>query len=292
VTTDFLREEGVEPYKKIYLNEPIPLPNDVLPTPFKTKIKEIEGHKVYYIDGVLPGGSSVKIVDVDMSVRYLTPVEHWLFSGFNEDDYMKVKLNVGCLCPSSFIKLAAVSSPVYLFTEIFKQLFVAPMSTISTTLTVPPHTLGKNLKNDILTLLKEKYENKCTNKLYGYVLEVVAVEDIFEAYISDADCSNKVFVTYTIRSVKPRLNNVYFGKVKACYQTGILSDIKIFSDKGFNCNVLVLSDVFDKKAKVNQFSTCPCVFGAGDDILFQITELDYNINNNTFACVGIHKCRM
>lgn len=288
--TNFLREEGVDCYKRIDIEEPIPQPDDVTPSSNKMKSTEIDGYKVYYIDGVLPIGSDVKIVDVDMSIRYLTPVEHWLLAGFTEDDYMNVKINMSHLAPPSFIKLAAVSSPVYLFTEIFKQLFVTPMSTISTTLTIPPEMLGENLKNNMLSLLKEKYEKKCTNKLYGYVLEVVAVEDIFDAYISDADCSNKVFITYTIRSVKPRLNNVYFGKIKACYTTGILSDIKIFSDREFECNVLVLSDVFDRKNKVNQFSSCQCVFGRGDDILFQITELDYNINNNTFVCVGAHKC--
>lgn len=288
--TDFLREEGVDSHKKIDIKEIIPPPDMSLPAN-KMKFEEIEGHKVYYINGVLPGGSSVKIVDVGMSIRYLSPVEHWLLSGFNEDDYMNVKLNMSHLAPPSFIKLAAIPSPVYLFTEIFKQLFVSPMSTIFTTLTIPHEMLGKNLKENILTLLKKTYEKKCTNKLYGYVLDVIAVEDIFDLYISEADCSNKVYVTYTIRSVKPRLNNVYVGKVKSCFATGILTDIKMFSEKGFDCNVLVLSDVFDKKNKVNHFTKCPCVFGKGDDIVFQITELDYNINNNTFACVGTHKCK-
>lgn len=230
-------------------------------------------------------------VNINGSVRYLTPVEHWLLSGFDENDYMNVKRNMQHH-DTPFIKLITDSSPVYLFTEIFKQLFVTPMSTISTTLTVQSDMLGENLKGNILTILKEKYEKKCTNKLYGYVLEVVAVEDIFDAYISTADCSNKVFVTYTIRSVKPRLNNMYFGTVKACYTTGILSNVKIFSDIEFDCNVLILSDVFDKKNKVNQFSSCPCVFWKGDDIFFQITELDYNINNNTFVCVGTHRCKV
>lgn len=288
---DFLKEEGIDFYEKIDVKTPIPRPDSVIPSPVGTKFIKIEGHKVYYIDGVLPGKNFVKIADTDMSVRYLTPVEHWLLSGFNESDYTNVKLNIPYLAPLSLIKLATASSPVYLFTEIFKHLFVTPISTVSKTLTVPSKMLGKNLKNNALTLLKDKYEKKCINKLYGYVLEVVAVENIFEAYISKADCSNRIFVTYTIRSVKPRLNNTYFGKVKGCYATGILSDIKIFSDKGFGCKVFILSDMFDEKTKVNQFSTCLCEFGTGDDIFFQLTELDYNVNKNAFVCVGTHKCK-
>ena len=295
--TDFLREEGIDTYSKLEFSSQIPPPPHVVQDSARpsgvpqARPLELEGHKLYYLDGILPGGDNVKIVDIDMSVRYLTPVEHWLMSGFSEDDYMNVKLNMAHLAPPSFIKLAAISSPVYLFTEIFKQLFVIPLSTISTTIVVPPEMLDANLNNNILRLLKDRYEKKCSNKLYGYVLEVVEVKEIYDAYVSDADCSNKVFVTYTIRSIKPRLNNVYFGTVKACYKTGILSDIGMFSEKGFDCNVLVLSDIYDRKAKINKFSTCECVFGKGDSVLFQITEMDYDVNNNTHVCIGVHKCK-
>lgn len=280
--TNFLRAEGIDSYKTISLINDIPTQNDT--TPFV----ELEGHKIFYLNGILPGDDCVKIVHSNTSARYLTPLEHWLLSGFEEKHYMAVKLHMPNVTPVTLINLC--NSSVYLFCEIFRHLFISPICMVCNTITIPSTFLGFNIKYDILQLLREKYENKCFSKLHGYIIEVINIDRIHGAYVSKADCSNRIRLSYSIKCVKPRLNNIYTGNVKACYQTGILCDIKIFAVKGFDCNVLVISDLFDKKTKTSKFSTCKCSFFKGCEIKFQISELDYNMNSNTFVCVGRHKC--
>ena len=244
----------------------------------------VDSHVLYSTNGLLPDASSIKLIEPCSRARYLTPLEHSLLFGLDEEEYLRLKGKL------KVCSLLHQGTPVFLWTEIFKQLFVSPLSTISTTINVPSELLGKELKSNLLRLIKEKYQHKCT-RLYGYVTEVVCIKDIYEAYISKADCSNEVLLTYVIRSMKPRLNNLYEGIVKACYTTGILASIKLFAEHHFYCNVLVLADTFNKKTKSNSFVKCPCEFARDQPIFFQITDLDYDMTSNTYACVGTHICR-
>ena len=265
--TNFLREEGVE----TYVHSP-------------TTADAVD------LSGLLPPGN-VKILDLDGRVRFLTPLEHYIVTGFNDNDYMNIRIGAPYITSRCLIRLSAIAVPVYLFHEIYNNIFVAPLSTITTTLRVPSSRLEKGkLAENITAILREKYEKKCCSKSYGFISEIVNLKEIIDARISDADSSNLFSISYTIRSIKPRLNNIYVGEVKACYSTGIIASIKTFEDVGFLCNVLILTREFDKKLKQNSFSSCLCVFSKGDFITFQITELDYDLSQHTFLCIGAHKC--
>lgn len=229
-----------------------------------------------------------QVVLADGRVRSMTRLEKWLLAGYGESDHRNVAPHV---TGGKLMKLIAVSAPVYLFAEIFRNLFVSPLSTISTVISVPSNRLeAGRLRHNILVLLKEQYEGRCIDGFYGFISNVVELKEIRDAYVSNADSSNKFHITYTMRSIKPRMNNTYSGQVKACYSTGIVATIASFEEYGFVCNVLVMANTFDKKTKVVSFPSCGCSFSQGSTITFQITELVYDQDSRIFQCIGTHRC--
>ena len=241
----------------------------------------------HYEGGQLLPSGNVQVCDADGNSRYLTILDRLLLAGYTTDDYTRV---CSYMTDKKLHRLLRSSAPVYMFVEVFNNIFVSPTSIITSVVSVPSNKLDMfKIRSNILDLLKLQFEGKC-NKVYGFISSVVEIKDILDAYVSSADSSNMFRVSYMIRSTKPRLNNTYNGEVKACFSTGIITTIGPFEEMGFDCRVLITSNGFDSKTKTVSFSTCKCVFSRRDRIMFQITRLEYSQKDNAYQCIGTHKC--
>lgn len=225
----------------------------------------------YHLKGICPTltttgpNSKIKVITDDGRVRYLTQKEQWMLMGFDEKDFDMVKhLNP--------VKYAIKSSVINVLTEIFIQLYVTPIVTLQNYITVPSYILGDNLHNNLLKNLKD---TMCETyvKNHGYITEVISLDKIHRAYISYADSSNKFYIKYSIRTIKPLINNIYMGIVKGVCEIGVyvnMSKIK-------KCDVLVMK--------------CPCHIRDNEDIKFKLTETHFDMKEKTYSAIGTHICK-
>lgn len=241
----------------------------------------------HYPDGTLLPPGNVRVCNGNGDSRYLSTLDQLLLSGYTTADYSKVSPYVQ---DAKLRQLLKSSAPVYTFVQVFNSIFVSPTYTITSIVSVPSCKLEMlKIRSNILDILKLKYEGKC-EETYGFISSVLEIKNILDAHVSSADSSNKFRVTYTIRSVKPRLNNTYSGEVKVCCRSGIITTIGPFEEMGFVCKVLITNNEFDNKAKTVYFSMCECIFSKGDRTTFQITRIDYDHEQNIFQCIGAHRC--
>lgn len=230
-------------------------------------------------------------VRVEPSERISTK-ELWNLAGFNESDLSRLFEKGNRISIKKSRHLILTSCPIVLFQQLFKSIFELPLSTLTTTISVPSDKLQTlRLRLNILDLLKESFEGKCLDAYNGFIYKVVDLKSIRDASVSKADSSNRFQVEFSVKSVKPRINNVYRGSVKACYSTGIMTRISSFEeDYGFVCNVLIVTNSLDRKTQIVTIQPCGCSFWKGKPITFQITELQFDNVQHWFQCIGTHKC--
>jgi DNA-directed RNA polymerase subunit E'/Rpb7 len=144
---------------------------------------------------------------------------------------------------------------------------------------VEPMYMTSNIYNVILSKIKEKYINTCSEK-NGYILDILKINHIDISGIND--CSNNLFfkVDCEIQMLLPTIGKKLDCNIDMIFQHGIFSGFK-------NLKVLIpintlenwehdhSSNVFkkgDKKIQVN------------DPILVEITDIRYE--NCKYSCIG------
>lgn len=82
--------------------------------------------------------------------------------------------------------------------------------TLTDTIVLKSEFLNSNLLNHLNESVKEEKIGKCIEK-YGYIISIDNLE-IKSAAISPADCSNRFVVSYKIKSLLPKIGDVFEGK--------------------------------------------------------------------------------
>jgi len=80
---------------------------------------------------------------------------------------------------------------------------------ITDTVVLKSEFLNSELLVHLTESVKEKKIGKCIEK-YGYIISIDNLE-IISAGISPADCSNRFTVSYKIKSLLPKINDVFEG---------------------------------------------------------------------------------
>lgn len=218
--------------------------------------------------------------------NFIPPIHYDMYNGYNEKDYNILAKT--WLHEIDILHLFQSHIHVDIFYHLLFNLFIQPLNTLRSTIIVPSEKLEIfQIENNILSILKKKYE-KTSQEKHGFIINVLDIENINEAYVSTADNNNIFDVSYIIQSTKPKLNNFYDGMIIICQNTGIMVSVNYYHKIGFKCNILILPGNYSQKTKSHTFS-CPngCNFKLHDQIHFQIIELTYD---NEFICIGKHIC--
>jgi DNA-directed RNA polymerase subunit E'/Rpb7 len=156
--------------------------------------------------------------------------------------------------------------------------------------------LDANLKAHLLACLKRK-ENTCSKK-YGYILRIIALNDILDSQINMADSTNCFTVQYTFETVKPEKRTVYAGVVVAIYSEGMIADINNLFQ------VLIVDGIYNAEHKTYTLTTTAATTGGcsgvenvfedrtnhsqtyktADKIFVKITDTTFR--DGQFNCIG------
>jgi DNA (cytosine-5)-methyltransferase 1 len=275
----------IDPYTKMSTSQTLPpissvakTKNGLKPITLNIKSNFNSEKRIYCIDGIAPtltatgSNSKIKIYNGE-EIRYLTPCECWLLMGFTEQDYFSVR-DIG-QSPALLTKHAGNSIVVNVLMEIFTQLYVSPIISITETISVESKHLDTSLKSHIHSELKTKKVGEYV-KNYGYITDIISLDKIHQTYVSFADSSNKFLITFLARVIKPRINNVYEGLVKGTYTHGIFTSICLNRCSKINCNALV------------SLPEDGCEYKKGDLIKFKLTEMEFDTKTCTYSCAGDH----
>lgn len=143
---------------------------------------------------------------------------------------------------------------------------------------IHPSKLTSNLKNHIMDVLKETYENKCILNI-GYIIEVLKIENIQSSFISRANSEIILNVKFNINYIEPKVDSIL--QVKVCHvieEHGILCRIN-------NIRIIVakntLSDFnFNRKSK--SFTKENTSIKLDDQIKVQIKGVKFS--NDIYNC--------
>jgi DNA-directed RNA polymerase subunit E'/Rpb7 len=128
---------------------------------------------------------------------------------------------------------------------------------------VPSFMLTKDLRQNILSILRSTKEGTCTKK-FGCILSIVELLDIHDSKICIADRTNHFHVTYSFNSFMPEVDVQYNASVFKSYPIGIIATIE-------GCTSI-------------KILTPPGQYSCGDDIKVRIREIQFA--DESFMCDG------
>jgi len=99
--------------------------------------------------------------------------------------------------------------------------------TITDIVKIPSSMLTKDLYSNILLILREKI-GSCSSK-YGCITNIASLDDIVDAKVCVADCTNHFKLTYTFGTFKPEIGVKYFATVYKSYPEGVLVFVENFA---------------------------------------------------------------
>ena len=120
-------------------------------------------------------------------------------------------------------------------------------------------------KNNWLLLFREKYQYTC-NKLHGYILDIISIEEIVNSTISIYNGNVILTCKLKVKNLLPVLDMTIEGTIQKIYNQGIFVLIK-------GCmKTFIPKDQLKSKNKI------------GDDITIQITEIRFF--KGKYDCIG------
>ena len=144
---------------------------------------------------------------------------------------------------------------------------------------VEPKFMISDIRNIILTKIKNKYTKSCSEK-NGYILEIMKLNEILFSGIND--CNSNLFfkVDCQTKMLLPKIGKKINCKIDMIFQHGIFSGFK-------NLKVLVPISNLDKwnfDISSNSFQKGSQLLKVNDFIQVEITEIRYE--NCKYSCIG------
>lgn len=144
---------------------------------------------------------------------------------------------------------------------------------------IEPMYMTSNIYKVILSKIKEKYINTCSEK-NGYILDILKINHIDISGIND--CSNNLFfkVDCEIQMLLPTIGKKLDCNIDMIFQHGIFSGFK-------NLKVLIPINTLENwehDHSINVFKKGDKKIQVNDPILVEITDIRYE--NCKYSCIG------
>ncbi|NYZ76438.1 DNA-directed RNA polymerase [Candidatus Micrarchaeota archaeon] len=144
--------------------------------------------------------------------------------------------------------------------------------TLKSTVRVEPKYFSKNLKEAIISILREKYERK-VDKDFGIVLCIWNPRDISEGKVIPGDGASYHEMTFDMLTYKPELNEIFEGEVTEIVEFGVF--VRMGPIDGLAHLSQITNDFlsYDKKIPAFIGRESKKIIKKGDDVLAKISTV-------------------